>query len=303
MHQRKNKAILIRTEEEIIQNFKKAISQNKVSTYGEGLKCLLTVASSEVFLEYQDCQWFSEYPPDSKHFTQCSREKGKKVARKREDCQACAHSRLVKVPMKSKERIQEENSEAQEKLEHLNTEIGEKTKKLEKTKDLLSLPDQLKKKDKDIADLKSHYEGKLKEEKIKNTYLNDQCKEMKETIEELRRQETPQKVPKSVRDVVEKRLSEQKQPIFPPQEVEESKPAQTIQRVTERQETKKERIIETVASDPFTNREIECPLKGQYMDIVKECKKDCPDYYRCPYGPAINKGIVPLGAKIRVREG
>lgn len=262
------------------------------------MKCLLTVAGSEVFQEYQDCDSFSEYPLDPKHFIQCSRQAGKKVVRKREDCQACAHSKGIKVLMRSRERIEQENSEVQHKLGIMNAEIAKKTRELEKIKDSLNLPDQLKKKEKEIADLRSQYELKLRDEKEKNKYLDDACTELQRQVEDL------QTVPESVRDAVEKRLSEQKPLFTPPQEVEGSKPTQTIQRVTERQETKKERIIETVTSDPFANQEIECPLRGkQYVDITKECKKGCPDYYQCPFWQEINKGTVPSDAKIRVKEG
>jgi hypothetical protein len=311
MPQRKNKAILIRTEEENVQAFKKSVSQNKLSTYGEGLKCLLAIAGSEVFQEYQECEFFSEYPPDSKHFIQCSYGKSGKRPRKREHCQACAHNREIKVLMKSRGKIEQENSElqrkgseAQHKLGDLNADILRKTRETEKITNLLTMPEQLKKKDKEIADLRAHYEDALKDERDKSKYLDDECREMEKRCEELQGQlENLQTLPKSVLEV-EKRLSEQEQPsAAPAQKVEGNKPTQTIQKVTEREKTVKERVVETVTSDPFTNQEIKCPLTGGYVDIIKECKKGCKDLLRCQFWPEINKGTVPLGAEIRLRQG
>jgi DNA repair exonuclease SbcCD ATPase subunit len=200
MAQRKNKAILIRTEEETIQNFKKSISENKVSTYGEGLKCLVTITGSEVFQESQDCEFFSEYPPDSKHFIQCSRGKsGKRVPRKREDCQACAHNRVTKILMKSRAKIEQENSElqrkvfevqhrlseAQHKLADLDADMVRKTKELKKIENLLNMPEQVQEKDKEIADLKSYYEDALREEKEKSAQIVKRVTEEKKTTEEF----------------------------------------------------------------------------------------------------------------------
>lgn len=302
---------MVRTEEENIQSFKKFISENKLSTYGEGLKCYQTVVGSEVFLQYQECEFFCEYPPDSKHFIQCSYGKSGKRPRKREHCQACAHNREIKVPMKSKAKIEQEISEcqhevskAQHKLGDLNADIVSKTRETEKITNLLTMPEQLKKKEKEIAHLRAHYEDAVKDEQDKNKYLDDECREMEKRCKELQRQlENVQTVPPSVLEV-EKRLSEQKQPIAaPPQKVEGSKAPQTIQRVTEREKTEKERIVETVTSDPFTNQQIECPLKGnQYVDIIKQCKKDCQDFYQCRFWEEINNGTVPLEAKIRERR-
>jgi hypothetical protein len=311
MPQRKNKAILIRTEEENIQSFKKSISENKVSTYAEGLKCLLIKEGSEVFLEYQECEFFSEYPLDSKHFIQCSYGKSGKRPRKREHCQACAHNREIKVLMQSRGKIGQQNSElqrkaseAQHKLGDLNTEIVGKRKELEKIESLSNMPEQLRKKEKEIADLRGHYELELRNEKDKTKYLEDECRARGERNEELQRQvETLQRPSESVLEA-EKKLSEEKQPIAAPaQKVEASKTTQTIQRVTEREKIEKERIVETVTSDPFTNQEIECPLKGQqYVDIIAECKRGCKDFYQCPFWEEINKGTLPLEAKIRERR-
>jgi hypothetical protein len=292
MPQRKNKAILIRTEEEEIQSFKKFISENKLSTYAEGLKRYQTMVGSEVFLEYLNCDHFGEYPLDSKHFVTCDRS-GKKVIRKREDCQACAHYRVIKVLMQSRVKIEQQNSELQRKLSEtqhklgdLKTEIGKRTTELENIENLSKMPEQLKKKDKAIADLK-------RADQEKNKYIDDLCKQL----------ETPQTVPPSVLEVVEN-LSEQKTPIAAPsQKVEANKATQTIQRVTEKEKTvEKERIVETVTSDPFTNQEIKCPLTGKWMDIIKECKKSCKDAWECPFLLEINKGTVPLGAQIRLRQ-
>lgn len=302
--------ILIRAEEDVIQNFKKSVSENKVSTYAEGLKCLVTYAGSEVFQEYQDCKRFGEYPLDSKHFIQCIDPKsGKKVIRKREDCQACAHNRVIKVLMESKAKLEQEDSELEQKyserqhrLGDLNTDIVRKTKELEKIENFLTMPERLQKKDKEIADLKVA----LKENQKNIEYLDQACTEMKERCEGLQRQVEPlQTVPRNVLDVVQKRVSEQKPPIAAAaaQKVEASKPAQTIQRVTEREKTEKERIVETVTSDPFTNKEIQCPQTGKYVDITKECNKACSDIFQCPYWQEINKGTVPLGAEIRLRQG
>lgn len=311
MPQRKNQGFLVRTkEEDTKQNFKKFISENKLATYEEGVKHLLAAVGSEVFLEYEECESFSEYPPDSKHFIQCSYGKSGKRPRKREHCQACAHNREIKVLMKSRGKIEQENSELQHKLsdrQHklgdLNTEILKKTTELEEIQNFLTMPELLKKKEKEIADLKGHYERALREEQDKTKYLDDAYREKEERCEELERQlETLQIAPKSVLEA-EKRLSEEKPSIVAaPQKVEGSKPTQTIQRVTEREKTEKERIIETVTSDPFANQEIECPLKRQYVDIAKECKRSCGDISDCPYLQDINKGKVPLGAKIRLRE-
>lgn len=305
MPQRKNKALLIRGEEETFQRFKKFLSENKISTYEEGLKRYQTIVGSEVFLDYQDCQFFSEYPPDSKHFIQCSYGKSGKRPRKREHCQACAHNREIKVPMKSKAKIEQEISEcqhkvseAQHKLGDLNADIVRKTRETEKITNLLTMPEQLKKKEKEIADLRAHYENVLREEKEKNEYLDQAYDELHRQFEDL---QTPP--PKSVLEV-EKRLSEQEQPMAaPPKKTEASKATQIIQKVTERETTtKKERIIETVTSDPFTNQEIQCPLKGQYVDIAKECKKACKDFAQCRFFEEIINGTVPLGAEIRLRQ-
>jgi len=208
--------------------------------------------------------------------------------------------------MKSKAKIEQENSELQRKVSErqhrlgdLNTDIVRKTTEIEKITNLLTMPEQLKNKDKEIVDLRSHYEHVLREEKEKNEYLDQAYEELHREFEDLQRPP-----PKSVLEVIEKRFSEQKPPIAaaPPQKVETSKPAQTIQRVTEREKTEKERIIETVTSDPFTNQEIQCPQTGQYVDITKECRKGCSDIFQCPYWQEISKDKVPLDAKIRLRE-
>jgi predicted nuclease with TOPRIM domain len=179
----------------------------------------------------------------------------------------------------------------------LNADIFKKTRESETITSLVTMPGELKKKEKEIADLRKHYENALREEQEKNKYLDDAYREMEKRHDELERQlENLQTVPKSVLEV-------QKPPIPQPQKTDTNNVTPPIQRITEREKTEKERIIETIATNPFTNREIQCPLKKQqYQDIMKECNKACSALAECPYWPDISRGTVPLGAKIRDKQ-
>jgi len=280
----RNKEICIRMDEEIKQGFKKFISENKLSTYAEGLKYYQMIAGSEVFVTIQECRHFGEYPPDSKHFVTCD-ESGKRVPKKRGCCEGCKHNRETKVLMDSRRKIEQANSElqrkfseTQRKLGNLSADIVSKRREMEKIDDLLSMPEQLKKKD-----------DELREEKDKTNYLDDVCKELQGQLETLQRPEGNAKVeeisqklnvamnrPVESKPVFHGNLSQTENP--PIQKVERNAP------LVERTTTIKEKFapppqqklpLPTQQKAALPPEHVECPDINESVNVEETCKRKC----------------------------
>jgi hypothetical protein len=249
---RKSKEICVRSNEGVIQRFKQFISENKLSNYGHGLENLLLYVGSEVFADYVDCDHFGEYPLDSKHFITCDKsgKSGKRVPRKREDCEKCYQYKKVRVLMQTKEKIKQENVKLEYRNANLTTEIDEKRKELKNIENLANMPEQLKEKNKEIARL-------------------------------LRRLEDREKIPPSVLDV-EKKLSEQERSIPESQneQVDNQTPIEkpiSIERTIQEKTTTEKVFFQN--NQP--NRMIICPIKTKQVDIDhQECKK-CQHRHAC----------------------
>lgn len=250
---RKNKGIYVRSDDEqLIQQFKEFVSQSKFSNYADGLKYLLVNVGSEVFADYVDCEHFGEYPLDSKHFITCDKsgKSGKRVPRKRGDCEKCYQYKKVRVLMQAKEKIKQESVKLEYRNANLTTEIDEKRKELKNIENLANMPEQLKEKDKEIARL-------------------------------LRRLEDREKILPTVLDV-EKKLSEQK-PATPESQNEEVDNQRPIEKPISIERTIQEKTTteKVFFQNNQPNRTIMCPIKTKQVDIDhQECKK-CQHRHAC----------------------
>lgn len=264
----KRKGICVRSDEELTLQFKQFLSQSKVSNYADGLKYLLTRVGSEIFVEYLACDHFGEYPDNSKHFLTCDKS-GKKVIRKREDCQACAHYKIVRVPMQRKEKIEQEIVKLEYRSANLTTEINEVTKQLKNIENLASMPEQLKEKDKEIAKLRKDAEKQRLENAQYIDYLNslipietnNNFHSVEDTVKHREPLQTSQQIPEKA---VERRL---------------------VNRITEKETKEKTTEIFQQPQEPKIPSEdlqIECPDTKKRVSFKDICTRTCEKFQECP---------------------
>ena len=252
---RKNKGICVRSDEQVIQQFKQFLSQGKFSNYGQGLKYLLENVGSEVFGDYVDCQFFGEYPLDSKHFIQCRNSGTIKVPRKREDCEKCHQHKKVRVLMQRKEKIEQEIVKSEHRLGNLRTEINEETKQLKNIENWTNMPEQLKDKDKEIAGLQRNLEDRLKEK-------DAEIRELQEGMNALEND-----CLKSSMEPYDKIHSEQNTSI--------------VERITKKEEIT-EKFQQPQQTQTRPSQLVLCPKARETVSFEDVCKKTCQSFMECP---------------------
>jgi len=268
---RRNKGICVRSDEELTQQFKQFVSQSKLSNYADALKYLLGSVGSEVFVEYVDCEHFGEYPIDSKHFIQCKKS-GTKVPRKREDCQACGHYKIVRVLMQTKEKFKQETVKLEHRSANLTTEINEKSKELKNIENLADMPERLKEKDKEIAKLRKNAE--------KQRLENDQYAEYLKSLIRIEVDNSFHSVEHTVKH---------KEPLETSQQIpEKAVESQLVKRITKKET--KEKTTETFQQpqEPKIPSEmVLCPRTEETVSFEDVCHI-CNTFDTCPsYGETV----------------
>jgi hypothetical protein len=280
---RKNE-ICIRADDQDMEQFRKFKTDHKIKFHGEAFRSLLALEGSEVFFEYQNCEFFGEYAPDSKHFIQCSRS-NKKVIKKREHCQACSLSRINKVPLERKEKLEKETMKMQVELQKIKGAAVEGKRELEKIEELAQLPEKIKQ----LEQLISEKDRKIEELDRK---LNKKDEEIAKKDENMASLQTDYDVllnEKIQHSKIEPLHSDQKDA---PEIVEKTAPSPSekiTREVTEKTEKYTKEIIEKPIAQIDTNNDLEkakvfhCPDKNRKVNIDEECGHcskivNCSDY-------------------------
>ena len=317
----------IRTEKDVVSEFNKGKSENKMSS-GDYFKKLVIKASSTLSVCSQLCPFFSENDNsrDREDVNLCFKDDLKEGERlkvpklvKRVFCDHHYLHTIIDTAVQKKEQIEQENVKSRElhrqeeeehkqKLVKIKGKIDEAQAELKNIENLTLLPDEIEKKNKEIAELETELERVNNSiegyyEPENNKLLKDKDREiagLKAEIENLEKEIENDRVafanaPKNAFEIIQENPQKK-----PPDSIVESR-SQAIQRTFEEKKTTiEEKKVTQVVSSPLENLEWACYFNPNEYVSTKKCMP-CPKGRACPYSQFLTDDQIPPNAKTRPR--